>query len=145
MLGDLIVDNYACIQHDSKDPDNLVSLGQTSNGNPVRINKVYMDADVRILTGFIEPHLFAGFSGGPKAVLPALSGFESVGTNHSTANISHPKATWGVTSGNPIWEEMKEVALKTNPSFLVNVSLNADQHITGVFAGEMLASACCWL
>jgi nickel-dependent lactate racemase len=140
MLGDSIVDNYICMQHDSKDPDQLISLGQTSNGNPVRINKAYMDADVRILTGFIEPHLFAGFSGGPKAVLPALSGFESVGTNHSTANISHPKATWGVMSGNPIWEEMKEVALKTNPSFLVNVSLNEAQHITGVFAGEMLAA-----
>jgi len=140
MLGDSIVDNYACIQHDSKDLDNLVSLGQTSNGNPVRINKVYMDANVRILTGFIEPHLFAGFSGGPKAVLPALSGFESVGSNHSTDNISHPKATWGVINGNPIWEEMKEVALRTNPSFLVNVSLNSDQQITGVFAGEMLAA-----
>jgi nickel-dependent lactate racemase len=140
MLGDGVVDYYRCIQHDAHDNENLVSLGNTSFGNPVRINQKYIDADIRILTGFIEPHFFAGFSGGPKSVLPALAGFESVGTNHCAANIAHPMATWGVTDGNPIWEEMKEVALMTAPSFIVNVSLNVDHQITGVFAGDLVAA-----
>jgi len=95
---------------------------------------------VRILTGFIEPHLFAGFSGGPKAVLPGLSGAESVLTNHSRDMIAHPQATWGITEGNPIWEEMREMALRTDPTFLLNVALNAQGWITGVFAGDMLAA-----
>lgn len=142
MLGNAIVDNYRCLQHDCMDDDQLVSLGKTSNGHPVRINRVYLESSVRILTGFIEPHFFAGFSGGPKAILPALAGHESVYTNHGVRMIAHPKATWGVTQGNPIWEEMREVALKTEPTFLLNVTLNSDQQITGIFAGDMLAAHC---
>ena len=140
MLGEQIVRRYRCLQHDAWDHANLVALGETSLGHPVRINRHYLEADVRILTGFIEPHFFAGFSGGPKGVLPALAGAESVLTNHGREMIAHPRATWGVTEGNPIWEEMREVALKTDPTFLLNVALNAERQITGVFAGEMLAA-----
>jgi nickel-dependent lactate racemase len=140
MLGSTIVDNYRCLQHDAYDDDNLVSLGQTSLGHPVRINRHYLEADVRILTGFIEPHFFAGFSGGPKGVLPSMAGAESVLTNHGRQMIANPKATWGITAGNPIWDEMLEVALMTEPTFLLNVTLNARQEITGVFAGDMLAA-----
>lgn len=138
MLGDHIVDNYRCLQHDCHDDDNLIDMGITSLGHPVRINRQYATADVRILTGFIEPHFFAGFSGGPKAILPALSGVESVFTNHGLHMIADSRATWGVTEGNPIWEEMREVALSTDPTFLLNVTLNASREITGVFAGDML-------
>jgi nickel-dependent lactate racemase len=106
----------------------------------VRVNRTYLEADARILTGFIEPHFFAGFSGGPKAILPSLAGAESVFSNHGISMIAHPKATWGITDGNPIWEEMREVALRTEPTFLLNVALNARREITGVFAGEMLAA-----
>lgn len=140
MLGDEIVDGYRCLQHDCNDDSNLVSLGETSQGNPVRINRYYLDSDVRILTGFIEPHFFAGFSGGPKAILPSLAGTESVYSNHGLEMIAHPQAAWGITEGNPIWEEMREVALRTNPTFLLNVALNTRQEITAVFAGDMLAA-----
>ena len=140
LLGVGIYDHYRCIQHDAYNDSVLIPIGLTAFGNDVRVNKTYLEADVRILTGFIEPHLFAGFSGGPKAVLPALSGFESVSTNHSVENIANPKAIWGVTEGNPILEEMKEVALKTQPTFLVNVTLNIEKQITGVFAGELTAA-----
>lgn len=140
MLGDDLVDNYRCLQHDCYDEMNLVSLGETSLGHPVRVNRHYLEADIRILTGFIEPHFFAGFSGGPKAILPSLAGYESVFTNHGYEMISHPRATWGITKSNPIWEEMCEVALKTDPTFLLNVTLNARREITGVFAGDMLAA-----
>lgn len=140
MLGDQIVEHYRCLQHDCHDDLNLVKLGETALGHPVRINRYYLEADVRILTGFIEPHFFAGFSGGPKAILPSLAGAESVFTNHGLEMIAHPKATWGITDGNPIWEEMREVALRTEPTFLLNVALNADRQITGIFAGDMLAA-----
>lgn len=137
MLGQQIVDHFHCIQHDIRDNGNLVSLGHTSFGHPVRINRTYLEADVKILTGFIEPHFFAGFSGGPKGVLPSIAGADSVLTNHGTEMIGHPQATWGVTHGNPIWEEMLEVALKTVPTFLLNVTLNRAREITGVFAGDL--------
>ena len=140
MLGNNIVDNYCCLQHDAFDDSILVPLGTTKLGHPVRINRHYLDADVRILTGFIEPHFFAGFSGGPKGVLPALAGAESVVTNHGRAMIANHNAAWGITEGNPIWEEMREVALITDPTFLLNVTLNVHKQITGVFAGEMLAA-----
>jgi nickel-dependent lactate racemase len=140
MLGNRIVDNYRCLQHDCNDDSNLVSLGKTSLGNPVRVNRHYLDADVRILTGFIEPHFFAGFSGGPKAILPSLAGRESVFSNHGLAMIANPRAAWGVTDGNPIWEEMRDVALMTDPTFLLNVALNTNREITAVFAGDMLAA-----
>ena len=140
MLGDFIFESYRCLQHDCHDDANLVSLGQTHLGHPVRINRTYMEADARILTGFIEPHFFAGYSGGPKAVLPSLAGAESVFTNHGRHMIAHEAAAWGVTEGNPIWEEMRDVALKTEPTFLLNVTLNEARQITGVFAGDMLAA-----
>ena len=140
MLGDAVVDTYRCLQHNAFDDDGLVSLGTTSAGNPVRLNRLVMEADHRVYTGFVEPHFFAGFSGGPKAVLPALAGQESVLSNHGRDMIAHPNATWGVVEGNPIWEEMREVALRTMPAFLVNVTVNPQHEITGVFAGDLLAA-----
>ncbi len=140
MLGEAVVNNYRCLQHNAFDDNSLVSLGKTSFGNAVRVNRLLVESDVKILTGFIEPHFFAGFSGGPKGVLPALAGQESVLTNHGREMIAHPKAAWGSCEGNPIWEEMREVALLAKPTFLLNVTLNALKQITGVFAGEMLAA-----
>jgi nickel-dependent lactate racemase len=137
MLGQEIVDRYRCLQHDAWDDENLVSLGHTSFGHPVRVNRTYLEADVKILTGFIEPHFFAGFSGGPKGVLPSIAGADSVLTNHGAKMVGHPQATWGVTQGNPIWEEMLEVALRTEPTFLLNVTLNRGREITGMFAGDL--------
>ena len=138
MLGEAVVANYRCLQHNCFDEESLVSLGVTRRGHPVRVNRTYLEADVRILTGFIEPHFFAGYSGGPKAILPSLAGAESVYSNHGLPMIADPNANWGVTQGNPIWEEMREVALMTRPTFLLNVTLNAEHEITGVFAGDML-------
>jgi nickel-dependent lactate racemase len=137
MLGQEIVTRYRCTQHDAWDDGNLVSLGHTRFGHPMRVNRAYMEADVKILTGFIEPHFFAGFSGGPKGVLPAIASADSVLANHGAEMIGHPRATWGVTEGNPIWEEMLEVALKTEPTFLLNVTLNRAREITGVFGGDL--------
>jgi len=138
MLGDALVDAYRIVQHDPYDRVNLVPLGRTSFGHEVAVNRAYMEADIKILTGFVEPHFFAGYSGGPKAVLPGLADARAILLNHSAPMIGHPQATWGVTEGNPIWEEMREVALMTSPTFLFNVTLNRDHRITGVFAGDLL-------
>ena len=137
MLGASITSSYRCLQHNAFDDSNLVSLGKTRLGNPVRLNRLLIEADFRVYTGFIEPHFFAGFSGGPKAVLPALSGAESVLSNHGRDMIGHDASTWGSIKGNPIWEEMLEVALKTMPAFLINVTVNPSHEITGVFCGDL--------
>lgn len=140
MLGDGIVDRYRIVTHDTRDQSTLVSAGTTRFGNDVWLNREFATATVRLLTGFIEPHFFAGFSGGPKMVMPAVAGLETVLRNHGATMIGHPQATWGVTEGNPIWEEIREAALMVTPRFSLNVSLNKQHQITGVFAGDMLAS-----
>ena len=137
MLGREIVENYRLIQHDAWDKDNLVHLGRTSFGHEIWLNRTFMEADCKILTGFIEPHFFAGFSGGPKAIMPGVAGAELIYANHGFQMIAHPKATWGITHGNPLWEEMREVAAKVGPDFLLNVTLNKHRQITGVFAGDI--------
>jgi len=140
MLGDALVDRYRIIQHDAWDSDNLVAMGRTRFGREVLVNRAYAEASVRVLTGFIEPHFFAGFSGGPKAVLPGVAGGELVMDNHSARMLEDPNATWGVTDGNPLWEEMREAALMSEPTFLLNVTLNRERAITGVYAGELGAA-----
>jgi nickel-dependent lactate racemase len=140
MLGDALVDGYRIVQNDAFDPDTQVHLGSTSFGHEIWINAELAACDVKILTGFIEPHLFAGFSGGGKAVMPGMGGLRMILGNHDAKNIGHPKATWGVTWGNPIWEEVREVAHRVGGTFLVNVALNRDGEITGVFAGDLDAA-----
>ena len=136
MLGAEIVRNHAVCQHDAWDQSGLIDLGSTLFGHRAVVSRRYYEASFKILTGFVEPHFFAGFSGGPKAVLPGIAGFESIMDNHGYEMLNHPLATWGCTEGNPVWEEIREVAAMTRPSFLVNVTLNRQRQITGVFAGQ---------
>jgi lactate racemase len=138
MLGQAIVERYRIVQHDAWDDGNLVEVGYNRSGRKVRINRAYMEATVRILTGFIEPHIFAGFSGGPKAVLPGIADIESILDNHGPQMIADPRATWAELEGNPIWEEILSVALETEPDLLLNVTLNQGREITGVFAGDLV-------
>jgi nickel-dependent lactate racemase len=110
------------------------------DGTPALINRHLVEADLRIITGFIEPHFFAGFSGGPKGIMPGCAALETVMSNHGAKNIGDPRAVFGITEGNPLWEELRDVALRVGPSFLLNVSLNEQKQITGVFAGDLLAA-----
>jgi nickel-dependent lactate racemase len=143
MLGDDLVDRYRIAQNDAFDAATQVLLGQTSRGRDIWLNREFVECDVKVLTGFIEPHLFAGFSGGGKAVMPGMAGLETVLGNHGADMIAHPQATWGITAGNPIWEEVTEIAHRAGPperTFLVNVALNRDKEITAVFAGDLDAA-----
>jgi nickel-dependent lactate racemase len=110
------------------------------DGTPALINRHVAAADVRIATGFIEPHFFAGFSGGIKGIIPGCGGLRSIMSNHGYRNINDPNSTFGITVGNPLWEELREVALRVGPSFLLNVTLNEQRDITGVFAGDLIAA-----
>jgi nickel-dependent lactate racemase len=138
MLGEDIVKNYRIINHNAFDKDTLTSIGKNCLGNEVWVNKVYMESDVKILTGFIEPHFFAGFSGGRKSVFPGIIGQANLMTNHGAHMIDNPLARYGILDGNPIHEEMLDTALMTGVDFIVNVCLNSDHHITGVFSGDLV-------
>lgn len=137
MLGADISHHFNIIQHDAWDEANLTPVAMNCAGHVVKVNQHFLAADVRILTGFIEPHFFAGFSGGPKAVLPGIADAQAILDNHNAVAMDDPHATWAVTHQNPIWEEMMAVAAATRPSFLLNVTLNKNKEITGVFAGAL--------
>lgn len=137
MLGPDVSDRYRVVQHDAWDEGSLVEVGSNRAGRVVRVNRAYVEASVRVLTGFIEPHFFAGMSGGPKAVLPGIADIDSIMNNHGAAMIAHPKAVWANTEGNPIWEESLAVAQSIGAAFLLNVTLNRERQITGVFAGDL--------
>jgi len=140
MLGPDVTRRYRVINHDAHDPSGLVFLGTSSLGGEIWLNRAYVEADVRIVTGFIEPHFFAGFSGGPKGVIPGVAGAATIAHNHSAPLIGHPNARWGITRGNPIHEEQREGVAMAEPHFLLNVATNRDKQITSVFAGHYLAA-----
>jgi len=137
MVGDAIFERRRIVQNDTFDPSTQVRVGITSKGHETWLNAELMGCDLKVLTGFIEPHLFAGFSGGGKAIMPGMAGQRTVLGNHDAAMVGHPKAIWGVTHGNPIWEEVREVAGQAGRLFLLNVTLNRDKAVTGVFAGDL--------
>ena len=138
MLTREVVANYRVLNHEPENPEALVQVGTTADGTPALLNRHIVEADLRIITGFIEPHFFAGFSGGVKGIMPGCAGLETVMSNHGAKNIGDPQATFGVTVGNPLWEELRDIALKTGPSFLLNVTLNEQRDITNVFAGDII-------
>jgi len=138
MLGKEIVERLRVVNHDARDKDSLVYLGKTSTGTPIWINRIVHESKFRILTGYIEPHFFAGFTGGRKAILPGCAGLETIMANHGASHIGHPKARYGISRGNPIYEDAVEVAEKVGPEFLVNVTINREREITRVFAGDVI-------
>ena len=140
MLTPEVVANWRCINHEPENDGAHVQFGVTKTGVPALINRHLAEADVRLITGFIEPHFFAGFSGGPKGIMPGVAALKTVMSNHGAKNIGDRRSTFGVTEGNPIWEEMRDIALRVGPSFLVNVALNEQRKITGVFAGDFIAA-----
>jgi nickel-dependent lactate racemase len=139
MLGREILDHCRVVNHNARDAAVLVSAGSTSTGVPVYLNREWVDADLRITTGFVEPHFFAGFSGGPKMIAPGLAGLETVMMLHDATRIGHPNAVWGITEGNPVHDDVREIARMVPSHFSLDVTLNRDQKITRAFAGNMFA------
>ena len=139
MLGERIVDEYRIVIHDAFDDATLVHVGDIEPRVPVWLNRVWTEADVRITTGFVEPHFFAGFSGGPKMVAPGLAGFQTIMRLHDAEMIGSPHARWGITEGNPIHDAIRRIAALSQVDFSLDVVINRDRQITGVRAGELFA------
>ncbi len=139
MLGDEILGVCHVVNHDARDEASLVDLGTSGAGVPTRLCRHWLDADLRITTGFVEPHFFAGFSGGPKLVAPGLAGLDTVLTLHDAARVGDPRSTWGVIDDNPLHADIRAIAARpqARPHFSVDVLLDRAQRITHVFAGEL--------
>ena len=139
MVGDEVADSVEIINHDARDLDSLVYLGVHGNGVPVWLNRRWVDADIRITTGFVEPHFFAGFSGGPKLVAPGLAGLDTVLTLHNAQRIGDRRATWGICEGNPVHDDVRAVVGAVgNVDFALDVVLNREQSIVQAFGGPVL-------
>lgn len=138
MLGEWVVDNIRIINNHCHDKETLVNVGHSKFGCDVYLNKEYVEADFRIVTGFIEPHFFAGFSGGPKGIMPGIAGIETIMTFHNARMIGDPLSTWGNMVNNPLQDMTREINMLCKPHFMLNVTLNRAKEITNVFAGELI-------
>lgn len=136
LVGPQIASTRRIVNHMSKDDAELRFMGKTRAGIPLFVNRHYLDSELKILTGFIEPHLWAGYSGGRKAILPGISGLETMKYMHGYDMIAHPGTRYGHLAGNPFHDAGLEVAERVGVDFIVNVTLNAMKQITGVFAGH---------
>lgn len=140
MLGDEVVDAVHVVNHDARDRSSLVYLGTHGDGVPVWLDRHWVEADLRITTGFVEPHFFAGFSGGPKLVAPGLAGLDTVLTLHDARRIGHPQAIWAVCEGNPVHDDIRAVVGAVGRvDFALDVVLNREQQIVEAFGGELFA------
>jgi len=134
LLGEAVLQRVKAINHDCKAEDQFF-LGTTSFGTKVYVNKVFAEADLKILTGDVQLHFFAGYGGGRKSVLPGVSSMETVQKNH--AMVLQPKARTGVLEGNPIHEDMVEAAKLAEVDFILNVVTNSKREIVKAFAGDL--------
>jgi nickel-dependent lactate racemase len=137
MLGADVARNYRIVNHISRKPEAHKYLGTSSRGIPVYVNKTYLNADLRILTGLIEPHLMAGYSGGRKAICPGLCSVETMKIMHGPHILEDERAAAGIMDSNPFHEGALEIARMAGADFILNVDMNEEREITGVFAGDL--------
>ncbi|MGQ9596499.1 MAG: nickel-dependent lactate racemase [Thermoproteota archaeon] len=136
-FGPVLDDFDEIIIHSAKKDDLSLDLGPLSTGNRFYVNRLVKEAGLVISEGFIEGHFFAGFTGGPKSILPGVSMVETIMVNHSPRNIDHPNARCGIAEGNPIYEEMCEAARLADLRFILNVVLDENKRIVSAFAGDV--------
>ncbi len=126
--------------HDAHDASSVVCVGTTASGVPAYLNRAYVDAAKRIVVGFIEPHFYAGFSGGGKGVMPGVAGIATVTQFHNARMVGDPRTTWLALEESPIQAMSREIVAMAPPDFLVNVTLDRARNITGFFCGDYLAA-----
>ena len=136
-FGEEIVANETIVIHDCDDKENLVNIGILPSGGQCVVNRIAMEADLLVAEGFIEPHFFAGFSGGRKSVLPGVAGRETVLANHCSEFIAHPRSRTGILEGNPIHNDMLWAAKQAKLRYIVNVVLNGEKQVIYAVAGEL--------
>ncbi len=136
-FGEEIVANEKIYVHDCDEKEKLLNIGVLPSGGQCEINKIAVDADLLIAEGFIEPHFFAGFSGGRKSVLPGVAGRSTVLANHCSEFIAHPNSRTGILKDNPIHEDMIWAAKQAKLAFIVNVVLNSEKKPIFAVAGDL--------
>jgi nickel-dependent lactate racemase len=134
LIGKEALERIQTISHDCEAEDQ-VFLGKTSHGTEVKVNKVFAEADVKVLAGDINLHYYAGYGGGRKGVLPAVSSAETIQHNHSL--MLHPNASTGVLDGNPVHEDMTEAAKLAKVDFVLNIVTNSKNELVKAFAGDL--------
>ena len=137
MFGDAIVDNEKIVVNQAFVDEDFEKVCDLPSGAELWVNKVALHCDLLVTEGFIEPHFFAGFSGGRKSILPGICNAATVNENHSYKAISSPYSTTGVLEHNPIHEDMVCAARAVNVQFIMNVALNAEKKVIAAFAGDL--------
>jgi nickel-dependent lactate racemase len=135
LVGPEIMERFAIVDHDSEGADH-VEVGRV-DGVPVLLQRHYVEADLRIITGFVEPHFFAGFSGGPKAVCPGLAATSTILEAHHPRRIADLRATFVTRRGNPVHDFVRAAVALAPPQVSVDVTINQKRQVTAVFAGTM--------
>ncbi len=136
-FGPDIVSKERIIVHDATEKEEMVSIGILPSGSSCSINRHALETDLLISEGFIEPHFFAGFSGGRKSVLPGIASKETINANHSARAIAHERSRTGILEGNPIHEDMLYAANKAGLRFILNVVEDVEKRIIGAVAGDL--------
>jgi nickel-dependent lactate racemase len=137
-LGEQIVANF-----NIQNPDahaGLVSLGKTSRGTPVLLNRHFMESDLKIATGIVAPHFHAGFGGGYKSIVPGIAGERTILMNHSFDMVAHDNARYGCMDGNPVYEDIVEAGQKSGLHFIVNITVDSEMRMTHLFIGEPMTT-----
>ena len=137
MFGDVIVDNEKIVANNAFDPEQFVKVCDLPSGAEFFCNKIAVNCDLLVTEGFIEPHFFAGFSGGRKSILPGICNAATVNENHSYKAIANDNSKTGVLEGNPIHKDMVVAARAVNVQFILNVTLNAEKKVIAAFAGDL--------
>ncbi|MDD3368662.1 MAG: nickel-dependent lactate racemase [Lachnospiraceae bacterium] len=137
MFGDVIVDNETIAINDAFNPEQFVHVCTLPSGAEFNVNKLAVECDLLVTEGFIEPHFFAGFSGGRKSILPGICSQETVNENHSYKAIASKYSTTGVLEHNPIHEDMVAAARAVHTAFIFNVALDGEKKVIAAFAGDL--------
>lgn len=136
LIGEEITSRYRVKDHDATALDEHVEVGSVDR-TPILLDRDYVAAEVRILTGFVEPHFFAGYSGGPKGICPGLAALPTILEAHSPIRIANPQATWTVLEGNPVHDFVRAAAALAPAALSVDVVLSGDRRLAGVFTGPV--------
>ncbi|TVQ35648.1 MAG: nickel-dependent lactate racemase [Spirochaetaceae bacterium] len=136
LVGEDIARTCRIENHFSRRDDQMVQAGTIMDGVPVLVNRRYVEADLKILTGFIEPHMWAGYSGGRKSILPGISSVRTLEYMHGPQMIAHPQVVYGKLEGNPFHEAGLQIMQRVGADFIVNVTLNTARELTGVYSGH---------
>ena len=136
ILGKDLKIRIKVVDHVATDMNSLVNLGYSSNGVPIFINRNYYESDLKILTGYVEPHFFFGFSGGRKSIVTGIVGEETIQGNHSAENVGSPYSRFGIYKENPMHKNSVEISKKIGVDFIVNVCINEKHKITQVASGD---------